>query len=168
MTRDPFPANPPARDPFSADVIRFGSSLTLGSTVTLTSTNEVQLGPLTLHPTEARALLVRLAEVVGAAEHVGDWPAVRDRLDRQFAGALPVTVRDLATQTKGRGLFLRRTDTQADLRLSDYTTAIVRRRPNGRTWTGFVCEWAPDPLFGMVMRGTLRRVGCVVSTRVIA
>jgi hypothetical protein len=135
--------------------------LTLATTISLTDSGHVQIGPLTIPAHEARAILVRLAECVGAAEHVGDWPSVRAHFDAAFAGCHPVPVRFLdGAREKGRGLFRPLPcGTRADVRLGDYVTARLVRSPGGRRWSGFVALWRPDPLVGMVAEGSLRRVG---------
>jgi hypothetical protein len=137
------------------------TALTLGCAIEALDSGEVRIGSAIVPAHEARAVLVRLAECVGAAEHVGDWPSVRDALDRIYAGCHPVNVRFLdGAKEKGRGLFRPLPGgTRADVRLGDYVTARLVRSPGGRRWSGFVVVWAPDPLCGMVATATLRRVG---------
>lgn len=132
------------------------TALQLGSIVDLTADGSIRIGALTLDRSEARAILVRLAEVVGAAEHVGDWPGVRAGIDRQFVGAVPVAVRMVADGTLGRGLFLPLSETRAALRLGDYTTAILVR--DGDRGRGMVLSWRPDAIFGAVVDITPTRV----------
>ena len=70
--------------------------LQLAATVDLLPGGLVRIGGLTLDTSEARSILVRLAEVVGAAEHAGAWPAVRTMLAHTFAAATPAKVRMVA------------------------------------------------------------------------
>jgi hypothetical protein len=135
------------------------TALTLGCAIEALDSGEVRIGSAIVPAHEARAVLVRLAECVGAAEHVGDWPSVRDALDRIYAGCHPVNVRFLdGAREKGRGLFRPLPcGTRADVRLGDYVTARLVR--SGRRWSGFVVMWGPDPFCGMVPTTTLRRVG---------
>jgi hypothetical protein len=135
------------------------TALTLGCAIATTDTGEIRIGNAIIPAHEARAILVRLAECVGAAEHVGDWPSVRAHFDAAFAGCHPVNVRFLdGAREKGRGLFRPLPcGTRADVRLGDYVTARLVR--SGRRWSGFVVTWGPDPFCGMVATATLRRVG---------
>lgn len=130
--------------------------LHLASTVDLLGDGSIRIGALTLDASEARAILVRLAEVVGAAEHVGDWPAVRTMLDHTFAAATPTKVRMVADGTEGRGLLLVLSETRAMLRVSDFVTGALVR--DGARARGYLLRWRPDPLFGAVAESTAIRV----------
>jgi hypothetical protein len=125
----------------------------------------IRLGTAILDATTARAVLVRLAEAVGDVERVGDWPGVRERLDALFRGSVPVSVREVGTGIKGRGLFVQRSATRGDLRLGDFTTAAMVL--HGRRFGGFVVGWRPCSLAGMVPEMTQRRVSMAVPAGLV-
>ena len=130
--------------------------LQVGGLIEPLADGTIRIGTLTLDASEARAVLVRLAEAVGSAEHVGDWPAVRSLLDHQFARGVSVSVRRIADGTKGRGRLVLLSDTRAVLRVGDYVTGALVR--DGERARGFLMRWRPDPLFGAVAESTSIRV----------
>lgn len=76
---------------------------------------------------------------------------VREHLDRIFAGAGPIRVRQVGVSLAYNAIgFLvqQKPNDRATVRLGWYATAQLRRE--GERWRGFVMEWDWDGLFGPV------------------
>jgi hypothetical protein len=108
----------------------------------------VTIGTATLPAWAARDLATRIAAAAGdIPEEVAARVKVRVELDRTFARATPITVRDMQSGATGKFPAVR-DEHRVIVRLSDSITAILL--PEGERYRGFAVHHRFDPLFGIV------------------
>jgi hypothetical protein len=110
-----------------------------------TPNGTIQCGPLTLPAWMAADLAVRLAEAAESTTAAQRTRRLaREHLDRLYATARTVAVRDMQTGAVGKGLALRWSESRASVRVGDTVDAWLLR--DGNRARGFLRQWYADEL----------------------